>query len=760
MKPVFNQTAVKKKFGELQTNRRMAAADTVRKMPPYKIELRKRRNFLQQVQAQQSEPADAADENDNQALSAVTNIDRKPGVWSNFLATTSNEFPFITPPDPNGDVSSKQVVVATNSFIKVFKKKSVTEVPTTTPEGGNLKVASSEITVLLDDLFRPVLRSGSFASDPHVRYDRLSKRWFFAAIEVNWQYADNYVLMGVTDSELINENTGIYYYAFPIRFVIPQSGSVSINPFFDYPTLGVDRNAVAVGGISFFPSVFGGTDSIHMVGLIADKKRMLKGSLLIYGLKLGRLTNTVSEGMYVPQGVQNDDPEANKSFFVGMGMNWDEMELASVTFDNATGTPVALSKRTLKIDPYYFPRDVTAPGSPMVIDPLDTRLLAAGISKNKLTGKSALYTTHAVGLNREGRTAEGPDFTATARTSARWYEIGDIYSTPKIRQFGNVFDPSKKTGARAISYFNPSVIANGQGYVALAGTTSAYNRHLNVFVADRFNDEPAGTLSVPKTVTNARAIYAFAFQRGNYLGRWGDYSQTVVDPDDNQTIWTFQEYANWDDTYGTRAIQIKAPPPATPLPLGTLSNRRDTVITIRAMSVDHSGFFDPGNDKGGPGFNRLTVKSTNGIIASNVQFRNATEIRVKLNTRNKPAGTYPLVITNPDGQIVFTTFEIAVPTTTSRIAPRDFTETTQSMRVLPNPTPGEFMLQFSSAEPFAGRVILLDLTGKKLSEQKFSINKGANDLGLTLGSFTKGTYIAAVYDENQRLVGSQIVVKQ
>ena len=46
--------------------------------------------------------------------------------------------------------------------------------------------------------------------------------------------------------------------------------------------------------------------------------------------------------------------------------------------------------------------------------------------------------------------------------------------------------------------------------------------------------------------------------------RWGDYSQTVVDPTDNQTFWTFQEYTSAQNVWGVRVIQLKAPPPADP----------------------------------------------------------------------------------------------------------------------------------------------------------------------------------------------------
>src|SRR5438093_8742953 len=85
----------------------------------------------------------------------------------------------------------------------------------------------------------------------------------------------------------------------------------------------------------------------------------------------------------------------------------------------------------------------------------------------------------------------------------------------------------------------------------------------------------------PSAATNGRlrtdaanslnTTVAIAFQGTNRYSqvsssrnRWGDYSQTWVDPSDDQTLWTFQEYCPARNTWATRAIQLKAPPPATP----------------------------------------------------------------------------------------------------------------------------------------------------------------------------------------------------
>lgn len=756
-KPKMIQKAILKKPFEIgMADARRQVADTgMRKSPPYKINFRKFRKFnIPTNRVPETADDAAASEAPQLAEAQMLPSISKPIVWSNYLASTFDEFPFITPPDPVGDVGSTQVVVATNASIKVFPKKTVTEAPFVTTKGGSLKPAPDELFLTLDEFFAPVLSLGASTTDPHVRYDRLTKRWFFTCIDVPNSFFGNNLLLAVSDGEHLTSSTGFFYYSFPLGALFPSASETPA--FLDYPTLGIDNNAVLVGGVSFYVGDFF-VDSVNFVGMAIDKRRMLQGELWLGGATLGKIdyTTGMGYGMVVPQGVQNDDPATNKSFFAGINMNQNGLALATITYTNDGAN---LGYTELPVEQFNFPRDVVALGSPMPIDPLDTRLFAAAIHKNKLTGKSSLWTAHAIGVNQMGEYVPDSVFVNQARTASRWYEVSNVYSKPDVHQYGTLFDPSTKTGRRANVYFNPSIMANGQGYALLGGTTAAYNSHLNAFVAGRHHDDPKGTLSEPVKVTSARALYALVY--GFYLGRWGDYSQTVVDPDDDQTIWTFQEYANWDDNYGTRAVQIKAPPPATPLPLGTLYNKADTVITITGMSVDHSGFFDPGTDKGGPGYNRLSVKVTDGIIASNIKFKSPTQITCKLNLRNKPEGEYTVVITNPDGQIVTTKFTIAAKPAMSKIAPKAVPVSTTAMRVYPNPTPGDFRLQVQAAQNFAGRVVLLDLGGKQLSEQKFSLVKGNNDIGLSLSQFAAGSYIAVVYDASNNLVGTQVVVKQ
>ena len=182
------------------------------------------------------------------------------------------------------------------------------------------------------------------------------------------------------------------------------------------------------------------------------------------------------------------------------------------------------------------------------------------------------------------------------------------------------------------------------------------------------------------------------------------------------------------------------------------------------MSVDGSGFFDPGSDKGGPGYNRLSVKSTGNVIVSNIKFIGPTKISFRLHIKNKPADRYTLVITNPDGQFVVTDYFL-LPSwlnsaTVATAADKAAKEFVTSSTVYPNPASDEFRLVVNAAKDVAANVIITDISGKHLLENKYQLNKGSNELTLSLANYDKGTYIVAVYNPNHLLIALQKVVKQ
>src|SRR6202030_3855330 len=160
----------------------------------------------------------------------------------------------------------------------------------------------------------------------------------------------------------------------------------------------------------------------------------------------------------------------------------------------------------------------------------------------------------------------------------------------------------------------------------------------------RLATDALGTVNAPTLFTASSTSYNPS--DGN-PHRWGDYSFTSVDPDDDMTMWTVQEFCDNTDSYAVAVAKLIAPPPATPssasssVPLGQSS----TIVTITGSSVSGSGFFDPGS-----GFaKRIGATVTGGVTVNSVTYVDPTHVTFDLNTTAASSSSQNVTIKNPDG---------------------------------------------------------------------------------------------------------------
>jgi hypothetical protein len=133
--------------------------------------------------------------------------------------------------------------------------------------------------------------------------------------------------------------------------------------------------------------------------------------------------------------------------------------------------------------------------------------------------------------------------------------------------------------------------------------------------------------------------------------RWGDYSYTSLDPNDDMTMWTIQEYANATDSWGVEVVKLVAPAPAMPTSAAGgpfVANQSCLTLNVTGTSTSGSGFFDPG-----AGFaNRLQASVSGGVTVNHVTYIDPTHITIDISTQGAAPGLKDLTVTNPDGQAV------------------------------------------------------------------------------------------------------------
>ena len=90
----------------------------------------------------------------------------------------------------------------------------------------------------------------------------------------------------------------------------------------------------------------------------------------------------------------------------------------------------------------------------------------------------------------------------------------------------------------------------------------AASEHPNAATVGRLVGDALGTVGTTQLYTNSTSTYGP--QLNSTVQRWGDYSYTSLDPLDDMTMWTVQEFSNATNSWAVRVVKLIAPPPATP----------------------------------------------------------------------------------------------------------------------------------------------------------------------------------------------------
>src|SRR5258706_10196916 len=207
-------------------------------------------------------------------------------IGLSFTAASLAESAF--PPDTMGVAGPSQFIIALNNRIRSFNKAT--------------GAADGVLDVDTDIFFQSVMTSpvsDNFTSDPRIRYDRLSGRWFITIIDVPGRLGSlpNRILIAVSDGSTITAATVWSYFFFRHDIVSPAGDSGN---FADYPTLGVDANALYIG-VNVFRSRGQGTFS-STTGFVIRKSSILGPGPIVVTAFRGLVSKVqgVLTGLYTP----------------------------------------------------------------------------------------------------------------------------------------------------------------------------------------------------------------------------------------------------------------------------------------------------------------------------------------------------------------------------------------------------------------------------------------------------------------------------
>ncbi len=520
------------------------------------------------------------------------------------------------PPDTMGDIGPAQYLVGLNGRLRTIAKAT--------------GAADGVLDADTDVFFPAELRGPGVTSDPRVRFDRRTGRWFVLMITV--ALPNRFVLAVSSGATITPATTWLQYQWANTR----TEGGAPAGPscLADYPTLGVDEDALYIGvnqfcGLGVNALAFDST-SVYVL----PKASLVAGTLAVAAFD-GVLPGPTSDGVYTPQGVDNFDDDTSAGFVIGVD-NAGFGSLVMHRISNPGAAPAISGAISVAVPSTGLPIDVPHPGGTVPLDGLDDRLLQAVIRAGRL------WTTQQIQVNGSGVADNNG-----GRNAVRWYEIGSLDSTPALVQSGTVFDGA---AASPVSYWMGGIMANGQGHAALGMSVAGAGSHVNTAFTGRLASDPPGAMDPPSQYS-ANSSFSYNQQSAPApTQRWGDYSYTSVDPDDDMTFWTLQQYVNATNSYAVRLVRLLSPPPATITtvsPAVVEAGVQTLIVSVTGSTADGRGFFDPG-----PGYaRRLTAAvSGAGVTVTDVFVNGPGSLTLVLNTTGALPGARTLTVTNPDGQ--------------------------------------------------------------------------------------------------------------
>jgi len=167
--------------------------------------------------------------------------------------------------------------------------------------------------------------------------------------------------------------------------------------------------------------------------------------------------------------------------------------------------------------------DAAQLGTAVRIATNDSRMLDATFRNGRI------WCTHSGGLPAVG---------FAGRTAVFWYQLDPA-------QMAATGDPIVQSGVIDggfdVHYFFPSIAVNANDDMCLGFTRSDPTRFAEAVTAGRIASDPPGATDPITVIKSGEDSYVKDFGSGSV--RWGDYSATVVDPSDDTSFWTVQEYA-------------------------------------------------------------------------------------------------------------------------------------------------------------------------------------------------------------------------
>ncbi len=404
----------------------------------------------------------------------------------------------VTPPDPAGDVGPNHYVQVVNSMLQIFSKTGTS-------------------------LYGPVMTStlwtgfsgnwdGHNNGDAIVLYDENADRWIITqfAIDCTGTPYTEYEMVAVSTT---GDPTGTYYrYAFQFDYMP------------DYPKLGVWNDGYYMA-VNRFNTNTTGTPFVGAGACVLERAKMLTGDAgarMVYFKteSLGGSGSAAGSACWamLPSDCDGTLPATGTPNYFTYINGTSELRIWALHADwNTTSSSTFTYVTALPVTAYTEMGSGSVPEmGTLSLDGLGDRLMFRNQYRN-FGSYETFLTCHSVN-------------TGSGIAGVRWYEYRKTGSTFSLYQ-QSTFAPGDGK-----SRWMGSIAMNAAGDIGLAYSVSSSTMYPSIYYTGRKAADPLNTMTVAEGLIQTGTVSMTTYSR------WGDYSAMNVDPSDNTTFWTTQEY--------------------------------------------------------------------------------------------------------------------------------------------------------------------------------------------------------------------------
>ena len=429
-------------------------------------------------------------------------------IGQNFVGSDNSQT-YITPPDPNGAVGLNDYVEFINGSFAVYNKSD---------GSGVVKISDMQFWSNAGPGGSGVgginFAASDAISDPRVIYDPASQRWFASQAKYDGNASDpslesDYYLLGVSDTD---DPSGSWH----VFSFLTVTGAVQ---FVDFPTLGVDANAVYLAGDMYH----GQTNPLGTSLTMIPKANLLANPPVITNRIFFKTTPYTNHGAIL-QPVTCLDGSSSGNILAAGALGDDFLfhsNLVATTVLHPGATDATLAPATnIIVDAYTAPLDATQPDNTATLADNDARF-----SARVYTVGGVIYAVH--------NTEVGD------RAAIRWYRINA--ANYALLESGTIADAN-------LDLFYPSIAANTNGVVVITCNGSGLNTYISSYAYVGQTVNGVTTFGNSILLASGSVDYHDINEQFGFTdqSRWGDYSTVSVDPSDPTHFWTIQMLPIYD----------------------------------------------------------------------------------------------------------------------------------------------------------------------------------------------------------------------